>query len=382
MPARHFASLATLLAATFVFPLHGTSQVAPSPQPPRTGSVVLVISSAGQDSGRTRPGFEMDELSQAYLLFTRNGFTVTIASPAGGAVQADRFDRDAPYNAEFVANASAMRLLGDTKRTAGLQARDYDAVFVVGGKGAMFDLPLDTALARFAGEMYDRGAVVSAVCHGPAGLVHARTKDGKSLLAGRAMTGFSNEEEAVFGKKWVSQFAFMLEDEIRKLGARWEEASMMLPHVAVDGRLITGQNPYATAATTESVIRALGRTPVARTPWQDERTVNFAASSLRGDAITARRELAGTYKELKIDLIGLIGYYQLQIANGPDAVKRALTLMELAAPYMPQPQISLGLADAYHRLGRVDEARALARAVAAQHPKMEEARALLAKIGS
>ena len=349
-------------------------------QPARTSAVVLVVSSAGLDSGRTRPGFEMDELTQAYHIFTTNGFTVTIASPAGGAVQSDKYDPDLAYNATFRGDTGAVRQLANTARTASLRARDFDAIFVVGGKGAMFDLPLDTALARLAGDIYDRGGVVSAVCHGLAGLVRARTKDGKSLLAGRAVTGFTNEEELVFGKKWMPQFAFLLESEVRALGARWEEAPLMLPHVAVDGRLITGQNPFATAATAEAVARALGRTLVARAPWQDERTVNFAASALRGDALTPRRELAAVHAQLKVDLIGLLGYYQLQAASDTNAVRAALTLMELAAPYMPQPQISLGLAEAYLRLGRAGDARVLAESVAAKHPQMSEARNLLARL--
>ena len=136
---------------------------AQTPNPTPTGAVVLVVSSAGRDSGRTHPGLEMDELSQAYHLFTTNGFTVTIASPAGGAVEAGRFDRSVDYNARFLADPAAMQLLGNTRRTAQLRARDYDAIFVIGGKGAMFDLPLDTALARFAGDMFDRGAIVCGV---------------------------------------------------------------------------------------------------------------------------------------------------------------------------------------------------------------------------
>jgi putative intracellular protease/amidase len=343
---------------------------------------VLVVSSAGRDSGKTRPGFEMDELTQAWHLFTSNGLTVTIASPAGGAVEADGFDRTVDYNARFLENNEAMRMLANTRRTADLNARDYDAVFVVGGKGAMFDLPQDTALARFAGAMYDRGAVVSAVCHGPAALVRVRTGEGRLLLANRAVTGFSNEEEMVFGKKWAPQFAFLLEDEIRSLGARWEESPLMIPHVAVDGRLITGQNPFATAATVEAVLRALGTTPVARTAWRDERSVNFAAQTLGGDPIVMRRELARTHSELQPELIGLIGYYQLQVVKDTTGVRRALTLLELAAPYMPQAEISLGLADGYARLGRTNDARVLVRDVISRHPERKDAQELLARLNN
>lgn len=381
MSIRRIATVLALITTTFTSTGPLRAQRTPVATPSRTGAIVVVVSSAGRDSGRTRPGFEMDELSQAWRIFTDNGFRVIIASPAGGEVQADRFNRAAAYNAAFLADTAAMHSLANTQATAGLDARRFDAIFIVGGKGAMFDLPVDTALARLAGEMYDRGAVVAAVCHGPAGLVRATTRDGRRLLAGRAVTGFTNEEESVFGKKWAAQFAFQLEDEVRSAGARWEEASLMLPHVAIDGRLITGQNPYSTAATSEAIVRALGRTVATRTPWRDERTVNFAAAALDRDAVTPKRELARMHDSLTVDLIGFLGFYQLQMARDDTAVRRALTLLELAALYMPQAEISLGLADAYHRTGRTEDARRLARTLLADEKAMPAAKALLARLG-
>jgi len=372
------AVAAATLAAALPSPLPAQAQPV---QPARRPAVVLVVSSAGRDSGRTHPGFEMDELAQAYLVFTRNGFAVTIASPTGGAVHADRFDRSSDYNAAFLADAAGASQLANTRPTTTLRAGDFDALMVIGGKGAMFDLPLDTALARLAGELHDRGGVVSAVCHGPAGLLRARTRDGAPLLAGRAVTGFTNEEETIFGKRWRAQYPFLLEDEARRLGARWEEAPLMLPHVAVDDRLVTGQNPFGTSVAVEAVVRALGRTPVARTPWRDERAITLAAQLLAGDGMVARRTMAEQWKDVQVELIGLVGYYQLQVAAADADVRRALALMELAAPYMPEPQLSLGLAQAYQRLGRADDARALARDVASRHPEhAAAARTLLASL--
>jgi putative intracellular protease/amidase len=274
-----------------------------------------------------------------------------------------------------------MTQLRDTRRTASLKPADFDALLVIGGKGAMFDLPLDTALARFAGALHDRGGVVAAVCHGPAGLLRARTGDGRLLLAGRAVTGFTNEEETVFGKTWRAKYPFLLEDEARRVGARWEEAPLMMPHVTVDGRLVTGQNPFGTSVATEAVVRALGKTPVARPRWKDEAAVYAAVELLALDTVVAKRELATQAKTLQVDLIGLLGYYQLQTASTTADVQRAVLLMELAAPYMPAPEISLGLATGYQRLGRTHDARALATDVAARHKTHErEARALLASL--
>jgi putative intracellular protease/amidase len=340
--------------------------------------VVLVVSAAGRDSGRTHPGYEQDELSQAWVLFTRNGFRVTIASPDGGAVVADAFDADKDYNAAFFADSAAVTQLRATRRTAGMPARDVNAVMVIGGKGAMFDLAADTALARLVGQVYEQGGVVSAVCHGPAGLLRARSRDGRALVAGRAMTGFTNEEEAVFGKQWRAQFAFLLEDEARRLGARWDESPLMMPRVVVDGRLVTGQNPFSTSEATDAVITALGRTPLPREPWRDEASVYAAVRLLAEEPTLARRQLAAMRNTVHIEYIGMLGYYQLVVAEARPDIQRAVTLMELASPYMDAPQITLGLARGYHRLGRVTEARALARSLVSREGAIAaDARALL-----
>ena len=165
--------------------------------------VLLVVSSHGADGGKTRPGFEMDELSQAYAVFADNGLTVDIASPAGGVVVADEFDPKKPYNSRFIADPAASAKLASTLALAKAASESYAAVFVVGGKGAMFDLPVNTDLKTLIAQTYEAGGVIGAVCHGPAALMNVPLKDGTSLIAGRAVTGFSNEEELLFGKRWV-----------------------------------------------------------------------------------------------------------------------------------------------------------------------------------
>lgn len=114
----------------------------------------------------------------------------------------------------------------------------YAAVFVVGGKGAMFDLPGSEALQSVIAKIYQRGGVVSAVCHGPAALVNVRLADGRYLVEGKAVNSFTNAEEALFGEKWALKYPFFLEDALTKRGGRFESAPMLLGHVARDGRLI------------------------------------------------------------------------------------------------------------------------------------------------
>ena len=105
--------------------------IAPAHSKPTTSNrVLLVVSGNGADEGKTRPGFEMDELTQAYAVFTHNGLSVDIASPAGGAVVADRFDRRKPYNERFLSDAAAAAKLTDTRSLASLSDVSYNDRFV------------------------------------------------------------------------------------------------------------------------------------------------------------------------------------------------------------------------------------------------------------
>jgi putative intracellular protease/amidase len=367
---RTFHLACTLLLATLAAPLHAAD----------AGRILIVVSGEGRDQGKTRPGYEFDELSQAWLIFKANGFAIEVASPQGGAVEADKYNPQESFNAALLADADATRVLADTRKTRDVKASDYAAIYVVGGKGAMFDLPRDAALASLLADAYEHGAVIGAVCHGPAALVDVRLRNGASLVDGKALTGFTNEEEALFGKRWAKEFPWLLEDRLRERGARWEEAPLMMPKVVVDGRLVTGQNPYSTPGVAEAIVRATGRMPVARTAWRDELTMALAAQAREGDTRSAATALAAETARYHVDLLGLLGYYQAQAASRDDDIRHALQLMQLAMPYMAQPELKLGAAEAHLRLGEHAQARALVQRVLEGKPDMEEARALLQRI--
>ena len=140
--------------------------------------VLMVVSGNGQHEkdGEQKPGYEFDEFSKAYAVFKNNGITVDIASPKGGPVEADKYNAEKPYNAVVLADNAIMEKLKNTLATSSIVAKNYDAVFVVGGKGAMFDLPNDIALQHIIADVYQQQGSVAAVCHGPAALVNVKTK--------------------------------------------------------------------------------------------------------------------------------------------------------------------------------------------------------------
>ncbi len=316
--------------------------------------VLLVVSGYGADDGKTRPGFEMDELSQAYAVFSDNGLQVDIASPTGGAVVAEKFNRNKPYNARFLSDSNAVAKLTSTQSIANLRDKKYSAIFIIGGKGAMFDLPVSADLKTMLARTYEEGGVIGAVCHGPAVLMNLPLKNGSSLLEGRAVTGFSNEEEALFGKGWAPLFPVLLESGLRGSGAKFSEAPMMLNHVVIDGRLVTGQNPYSTADAAEAVVKAMGRPLAPRQPWADERSVELISQLLSGDKGAARVSFNADPSLYDVPLIAMWGFYRAQSA-GPDreALTNAVEVMELALPHFSRPELVSGIAEARSKLSKM-----------------------------
>ncbi len=316
--------------------------------------VLLVVSGHGLDDGKARPGYEMDELSQAYVIFADNGLQVDIASPSGGAVVADRFNRSKPYNSRFLGDPEAAAKLTSTRSLTSVATEKYAAVFIIGGKGAMFDLPVNVQLKTLLAETYQAGGVIGAVCHGPAVFMNVPLKGGTSLLDGRSVTGFSNEEEALFGKGWASSFPVLLESGLRGSGAKFSEAPIMLSHVVVDGRLVTGQNPYSTASAAEAVVKAMGRTLVPRQPWADERSISLISQMQGGDKTKARASLNADPKLYDVPLIAMWGFFRAQSA-GTDraALSNAVEVMELALPHFSRPELVSGIAEARGKLAKM-----------------------------
>lgn len=341
---------------------------------------VLIVVSGHGTADHQQPGYEFDEFSLAYEIFRDNGFDIDVASPAGGAVVAGKFDSGKPYNARLLADGQAMAKLTRTLATAKVAPGDYRAVFVVGGKGAMFDLPIDTSLQKVIAQIYQNQGLVSAVCHGPAALVDVRLEDGRYLVAGQRISAYTNEEEQFFSEGLQDKYPFMLEDRLGERGAVFEGTLLMLPHVSVSGRLITGQNPFSTALVAEAVVQALGKRPVARVPDAEERTMTLLSRVANGDLAWAKDELAQRPAAYQMPLIGAWGHYASMAAVERKDIQRAAMVMELARPYVQKPQLRLTLAKAYVRLGENELAHALLTQLVKEQPDMQEARELLSNL--
>jgi putative intracellular protease/amidase len=227
----------------------------------------LVVATSHARLGATGEptGFYWEELATPYYAFLDQGFATEIASIAGGRPPAD--PKSEPQEGQhvaavdrFLADREAMERLAAT-RPIDRAADVYDIVFLAGGHGAMWDMPENAALSALLSDVFARGGVVGAVCHGPAGLIGATAADGNPLVAGRRVAGFTDEEERLM--KLESTVPFLLETRLRELGAIFEPGPPFTPKAVRDGRLVTGQNPMSSEETAKLAIEA-ARDPVAR----------------------------------------------------------------------------------------------------------------------
>lgn len=346
----------------------------------KESKIVIIVSSYGKDMGKTRPGFEMDEFSQAYLIFKANALQIEVASPKGGAVEAGQFNKDKPYNKIVLEDSTAMWLLRNTKPTASLNASDYDAIYIAGGKGPMFDLVVDPSLQDLILEMNTNKSTIAAVCHGTIAFANIK-KDTKYLVEGKALTGFCNEEEAMFGKM-ASEFPFLLEERLLLRGANYQKGEAMLPFLIRDDNFITGQNPYSTVQVAEEIVNSLGKQPLKRNKYKDEMSMELLKKAVRGEMKLAKSELNKDKDNYDLELIAVYGYYQAMFAKDDvEKVKMATSIIELVTPYYFNEDLYVKLAEYYFKLEDKPNAINTLKNVLKNNPKSRAANELLRNIG-
>lgn len=225
-----------------------------------TGRVLaLVTSTSDYEKAGYRTGLWLGELTHFQDVLEEAGYAVDLASPRGGYVPIDPESLSSLMlrlggTGKRYADPAYMATLKDVTRVKDVREQDYDAVYLTGGHGTMFDFR-DPALVRLVGQFADAGKVVAAVCHGPAGLLDVKLADGTPLLAGRKVTGFSWREEKLADRR--DAVPFNLQQELDRRG-RFEKALLpMRSHVVVDGRLVTGQNPTSAAGVGKEMVKLL-----------------------------------------------------------------------------------------------------------------------------
>jgi uncharacterized protein (TIGR02246 family) len=250
---------------------------------PENTILIALTSHAELGSTGRSTGFYVSEAAHPWKVFTDAGYTVDLVSVRGGEPPRDGEDRTDPVQREFLDDPRMTAQLAATQNPAEVDAADYAALLFAGGHGTMWDFPGSEPLAILARDIYERGGVVGAVCHGPAGLVNVVLSGGDHLVTGRTVAAFTNDEEEAVGLTGVVPFA--LQTRLEELGAKHSAAPNFQPWVVRDGRLVTGQNPASAAGVATEMLAALA-------PGPCEVTESYFAAENRRDLPAILRHFA------------------------------------------------------------------------------------------
>jgi len=200
-------------------------------------------------------GYYLGEVTHPWAVLSDAGYEIDFVSPKGGNPPYYGADAEDPINQKFLADKKYQDKIQNTMKPAEVKPEEYAAILYAGGHGTMWDFADNAELALIAQQIYENKGIVSAVCHGPAGLVNIKLNNGKYLVDGKKINAFTNEEEVAV--KLENVVPFSLESKLIERGAKFEKSGLWQIHVAVDQRVVTGQNPQSAHAVGEAVLKEL-----------------------------------------------------------------------------------------------------------------------------
>ncbi len=218
--------------------------------------ILFAVTSNGK-KGNTgeSTGYYLSEVAHPWNVLHRAGYAIDFISPKGGQPPVEAVDLDDPLNAAFWNDEAGRGRVERSRRPDEINSHDYAALIFAGGHGTMWDFPGNPELAKLILAFHGEDKVIAAVCHGPSALADVKLENGRYLVEGKRINAFTDDEErAVRMDKIVP---FLLESRLIERGARFEKSGLWQPHVAVDGRLITGQNPQSATGVGEAILRLL-----------------------------------------------------------------------------------------------------------------------------
>ncbi|WP_202971633.1 type 1 glutamine amidotransferase domain-containing protein [Flavobacterium davisii] len=200
-------------------------------------------------------GYYLGEVTHPWAVLSDAGYEIEFVSPKGGHPSYYGENNEDPIDQRFLADEKYQAKIQNTMKPSDVNPSDYVAILYAGGHGTMWDFADNVELALIAQKIYENNGVVSAVCHGPAGLVNIKLNNGKYLVDGKKINAFTNEEESAI--KLENVVPFSLETKLIERGAKFEKSGLWQSHVTVDQRVVTGQNPQSAHGVGEAVLKEL-----------------------------------------------------------------------------------------------------------------------------
>lgn len=227
------------------------------------GRILFVVSNATHyGDSDIKAANHFGEIVHAYKEFKQAGFHIDFVSPKGGPVAIGYINSDSILQA-YLFDQAFIGLLGNTKRPDQIRAMDYKAVYYPGGGAAMFGTHNDSGLLKIAADIYENKGIVSAVCHGTAGIANIRLNNGQFLVWDKRVNGFPDLFENK-DREYFKQFPFSIQEQIVRNGGMFSYSKDGWDgFLEIDGRVITGQDPTSAAPVAKAIIKALNdRNPI------------------------------------------------------------------------------------------------------------------------
>ncbi len=220
--------------------------------------IVLTSHDKLGDTGKDT-GFWLEEFAAPYFVFKDAGAQITLASPKGGQPPVDPASvaEDALTDAtrRFNEDHAAQTALANTVMLSTVSADEFDAIFFPGGHGPLWDLAEDADSIRLIETFASTDRPIGAVCHAPAVFKHPKSADGKPLVSGKKVTGFTNTEEEGVGLTDV--VPFLVENMLNANGGHYQKGADWASFVVTDGKLVTGQNPASSEEAARKLLELL-----------------------------------------------------------------------------------------------------------------------------
>lgn len=218
---------------------------------------ILFVVTSHSEKGNTgeKTGYYLAEVAHPWDVLYQAGYEIDFVSPKGGNPPVDGFNLEDPINKKFWENVTYRNKIEHSLKPSEVNPGEYVAILYAGGHGTVWDFPNNQDIAEIAKKIYENNGVISAVCHGPSGLLNIKLSNGKYLVDGKRINAFTNEEEVAVKLDHV--VPYLLETELIKRGAKFEKSGLWQEHVAVDDRVITGQNPQSAKAVGDATLAEL-----------------------------------------------------------------------------------------------------------------------------
>src|SRR5215469_2451945 len=214
----------------------------------------------------TKTGLFFTEALHPFEVLTEAGFEVELASETG-TCGLDEVSLTEPFLSgsdkaafENPKHPFNVKLNSQLRKSSDLRKEEYGLFFASAGHAALYDYPGARGLQTVAADVWNRGGIVAAVCHGPVilpGVIDAKT--GKAIIEGKTVTGFTIEGEVVLNvfEKLKSDKVIPVVEAVTTVGANYSSPMHPFDDYSITaGRVITGANPASARSAAERVVKA------------------------------------------------------------------------------------------------------------------------------